>query len=188
MKAEKPVKPKGPVWEKQQQFCREYLIDFNGAAACRRAGYKSKSNECLRVTACRLLSYSYIQDYLNELRKAVVGKSMLTLELVEAELDNMIRFRLGKCFDKNGKLLKIHEMDDATQSALSSIEVENTVTKVKQHNKLNAIALAMKLKGWEQATKLDVVVQGADEIAAAVKELESPAVATAVAAALNDKY
>ena len=34
-----------PLTAKQQQFCREYLIDMNAAAAARRAGYSERTSE-----------------------------------------------------------------------------------------------------------------------------------------------
>ncbi len=34
-----------PLTAKQQQFCREYLIDMNAAAAARRAGYSERTAE-----------------------------------------------------------------------------------------------------------------------------------------------
>ncbi len=51
---------------KQIQFCREYLVDFNGAQAAIRAGYAVKS---ARVTACNILKSEKVDAYLKKLLK-----------------------------------------------------------------------------------------------------------------------
>lgn len=55
---------------RQQRFVQEYVIDFNGAAAARRAGYKSTTaNE----QAARMLAKSNIRQAV-ELAKAALGE------------------------------------------------------------------------------------------------------------------
>lgn len=51
---------KGPT-QKQQRFCDEYLIDFNGTQAAIRAGYSRKS---ARAIASETLTKPYIQEYI----------------------------------------------------------------------------------------------------------------------------
>ncbi len=46
---------------KQQRFCDEYLIDFNGTQAAIRAGYSKKS---ARAIASETLTKPYIQEYI----------------------------------------------------------------------------------------------------------------------------
>ncbi|WP_426292005.1 terminase small subunit [Dyadobacter endophyticus] len=56
---------------KQVQFCREYLVDFNGAQAAIRAGYAVKS---ARVMACNMLKLPKVDTYLKQLlRDAELG-------------------------------------------------------------------------------------------------------------------
>jgi phage terminase small subunit len=50
---------------KQEMFCKEYLIDLNGAQAAIRAGY---SKDSARIEASRLLTNDNIQQYLQELK------------------------------------------------------------------------------------------------------------------------
>lgn len=49
---------------KEQAFIHEYIRDFNGAAAARRAGYSPKN---ARQQATRMLAKAYIKAYLEEL-------------------------------------------------------------------------------------------------------------------------
>lgn len=45
-----------PLTPKQQRFVEEYLVDLNGSAAYRRAGYKAKNDRVSRTEAARLLA------------------------------------------------------------------------------------------------------------------------------------
>lgn len=67
---------------RQEVFCREYLIDHNGAASCVRAGYSPK---CAKEQACRLLTYAHVQTRLQELQAKVVAKAELNAEWVLRE-------------------------------------------------------------------------------------------------------
>lgn len=51
--------------DKQESFCREYIIDFNGKQAAIRAGYAEPSAE---VQASRLLSNDKVQLFLSQLK------------------------------------------------------------------------------------------------------------------------
>lgn len=53
-------KPKA-LTPKQELFVQEYLVDLNGAAAYRRAGYSVKSENTATVNASRLLSNAKVQ-------------------------------------------------------------------------------------------------------------------------------
>lgn len=56
---------------KQQRFCQEYLIDLNGTAAARRAGYRGSDN-AVGVTAFDLLRNPKIQA---EVKKLMVARA-----------------------------------------------------------------------------------------------------------------
>lgn len=51
---------------KQLAFCREYVKDFNGTQAAKRAGY-GNNNDSLAVIACRLLRIVKIKEEIAEL-------------------------------------------------------------------------------------------------------------------------
>ena len=61
-----------PLTDKQEMFCREYVIDLNSAAAARRAGYSERS---ARITGHRLLTKDDIRRRISELQ---VGQSKRT--------------------------------------------------------------------------------------------------------------
>lgn len=45
-----------PLTPKQQRFAEEYLVDLNGAAAYRRAGYRARSDHVASAAAAKLLA------------------------------------------------------------------------------------------------------------------------------------
>lgn len=58
--------PPGELNEKQDLFCREYIIDLNGTQAAKRAGY-SGDGDVLSVTASDLLALPKVQVRVNVL-------------------------------------------------------------------------------------------------------------------------
>ena len=71
--------PKKGLNEKQKNFCREYVIDFNGTQAAIRAGYEKKN---ARITASKLLTNSNISDYIKKLTDKIEEKQLVTKEYV----------------------------------------------------------------------------------------------------------
>lgn len=60
--------------DKQERFCQEYIIDFNGTQAAIRAGY---SEATARSTASEYLAKPNIQKRLGEIKKALSEKTEL---------------------------------------------------------------------------------------------------------------
>lgn len=72
-----PKKPK-KLTAKEEQFCREYLIDLNGTQAAIRSGYSKKS---AKMIAYENLTKPYIQDRLSELKAMSVKRVANEMEL-----------------------------------------------------------------------------------------------------------
>lgn len=68
---------------KQAEFCRQYLIDFNGKQAAIRAGYSEKS---AKVTSSRLLTNANVQQYLTSLQKPYLDNFHITQQRIMDEL------------------------------------------------------------------------------------------------------
>lgn len=103
---------------KQEMFCREYLVDLNGAQAAIRAGY---SEDTAKQIASENLTKPDIQEYIAELKAKRQESTKITAEWVlkEAEecyhalkkqnahkdalkaLDLIGRHTVIKAFDKN---------------------------------------------------------------------------------------
>lgn len=62
---------------KQETFCQEYLVDLNGAAAARRAGYSEKT---AHEQAAQLLAKLNISERIEELKRDRAGKVARTAQ------------------------------------------------------------------------------------------------------------
>jgi phage terminase small subunit len=67
---------------RQQQFVREYLIDLNATAACKRAGYQCKNDNSAAVVACNLLRNIKIRAAIEEGRRAGLQRLQITADTV----------------------------------------------------------------------------------------------------------
>ncbi len=79
---------------RQERFCEEYLVDFNGSAAAIRAGYAAGSAS---VQAARLLANAKVHARLVELKRgrsdqAVVDERRVLAELLKLGFSNMRDF------------------------------------------------------------------------------------------------
>jgi phage terminase small subunit len=72
--------------ERQELFCREYVIDMNGTQAAIRAGYAKGSAE---VQASRLLSNDKIAMRVKELKSEVFNKLEISAEYVLSGLKEL---------------------------------------------------------------------------------------------------
>ena len=79
----------GALTPRQEEFCQQYVIDYNGAAAALRAGYakgKEGKNQS-RVQASRMLSRSNIRARIRELQK----EARESMHLDESEVVAVLR-------------------------------------------------------------------------------------------------
>jgi hypothetical protein len=105
---------------RQARFIHEYMIDYNGSAAARRAGYSARSS---RVQASQLLRHPVVgpcvRDAISELLAEVKGSAAHTLR----ERARAAYFDPIALFGENGTLLRLREMDAQTR-ALLNVRVE----------------------------------------------------------------
>jgi phage terminase small subunit len=105
---------------KQRRFVAEYLLDGNATQAAVRAGYSPRS------------AHSIANELLEkpEVRAAVDAAEARRLERLDLKADDILRELLTfartdirKAFDKNGRLLPIHEMPEDVARAISGVKV-----------------------------------------------------------------
>ncbi|MCR8726730.1 terminase small subunit [Frigidibacter sp. ROC022] len=89
------------IQAKRELFCREFLIDMNGAAAARRAGYSAAS---ARQTAHELLTKPDIQASISELTAQRNARLRIDADQVLRELAKIAFANLGDFLeiDKDG--------------------------------------------------------------------------------------
>lgn len=105
---------------RQQQFCREYIIDLNATQAAIRAGYSSKTAE---AQASRLLTNVKIQKLIQELKNKRAQRTEITADRVLQEYARLGFFDPRKLFNDDGSPKGIHDLDDDTAAVLAGLEV-----------------------------------------------------------------
>nr|WP_299241410.1 terminase small subunit [uncultured Halomonas sp.] len=107
---------------KQQRFVDEYLVDLNGSAAYKRAGYKATGNAA-EVEAHRLLRNPKIEALIQQRMNDRSVRTQITADDVVCQLARMGMADVRKLFTAQGHLKAVHELDDDTAAAVQSIEV-----------------------------------------------------------------
>ena len=77
----------GKLTDKQEMFCKEYLIDLNATQAAIRAGYSKKTAS---VIANENLIKPYIQERITELKESRSNRIEMTSDGVLKELKNWV--------------------------------------------------------------------------------------------------
>jgi phage terminase small subunit len=108
--------------DKQRLFCAEYLVDLNGAAAARRAGYSEKT---ARTIAQELLvkaeAIAVIQAMMDERAKRV----QVTADAVITECAKLAFSDVRQLFDpQSGEMLPPDKWPEGIAAAVASVEVE----------------------------------------------------------------
>lgn len=121
---------------RQERFCREYLIDLNGKQAAIRTGYSPKTAE---VQASHLLSIPKVKRYVGSLQAKHSAKAEITVERVLREYEKLAFADPRRLFDKAGKVMPIHDIDDHTAAAIAAIQFDGPDVRVKMADKKAAL-------------------------------------------------
>lgn len=155
---------------KQQRFVDEYVVDLNGKQAAIRAGCSPRSAE---VTASKWLRIPKVSEAVAAKQKKVAEKLELDATMVLKDLLVHARADFRRAYDKDGRLLPVHEIPDDVALAITSTKVfeewgsdgdggkvpVGEVREVKFSDKLRALELLGKhLKLFTD--KLEVKVDG----------------------------
>lgn len=141
--------------DKQKQFCNEYLN--NGRNATRAAIAVGYSEKTAYSQGQRLLKNVEISEFIGQRQDKVIQKLELSYERHALEYARLAYSDVRKLYNEDGTLKPIHEWDDDTAAAVSSIEVDELkegfdiigqVKKVKLHSKTTALADAGKHLGF----------------------------------------
>jgi phage terminase small subunit len=147
---------------KQERFCQEYCIDFNGAAAAIRAGYSEKT---AKEIAAENLTKPNIQARIAELQQKTAEKFEVTKEMLARELLAIARSDVRKYFNDDYQLKQIKDLDDEAAAAISEIEVSEInagevsiglTKKIKRSDKVRAIAELNKMFGFLAPEKREI--------------------------------
>lgn len=120
----------GKLTPKQERFVEEYLIDLNGAAAYRRAGYRVGSETVARVEACRLLTNPSVAAALAAAKRERSGRVEVKADRVLEELACLALSDVGEVVDMAGDEVRLRRPGDVPERArraISSIKVRRHV-------------------------------------------------------------
>jgi phage terminase small subunit len=154
--------------EKQEAFCQNYLIDFNGSRAAIAAGYSSESSA---QEASRLLTKVNIQARINALRVEMGKGFNITRERIAQEYARIAFFDIRKIHDEDDALKPVKEFSDDEAAAIAGIETEDIwdrdvegnrikigrLRKVKVTDKRGALDSLAKLMGYNAPDKTAMV-------------------------------
>lgn len=112
---------------KQAKFAAEYLKDFNATQAAIRAGYAEKS---AGVEGHRLLKHPNVAALIAPKREEAVieraeaiNRMVLSAERTRLEIARIAYFDPRRMFDKDGRPLPLHELDDDTAAVIAGLDV-----------------------------------------------------------------
>lgn len=105
---------------KQDMFCREYLIDLNGAQAAIRAGYSEKG---ANSKASQLLAIVSIQIHISSLMKQRAEQISIDAKYVLQRLVEIDQLDVIDILDSNGSIRPTKEWPAAWRKSIGSIEV-----------------------------------------------------------------
>lgn len=139
-----------------KRFCNYYLVDFNGADAIIKAGYKT-TRLAASVYANTILKKPNVQFYLIERVYELTKGIEITVQRVLREAARIAFSDARNLFDEKGNLKSPKDWDDNTAASVASVEVFEEyegkgearefigyTKKVKLWNKTHAIELLMK--------------------------------------------
>jgi phage terminase small subunit len=134
---------------KQIRFIDEYLIDFNASAAAIRAGYSKKTAHSIGFENLRKPE---IQQAIQAKQKELAHKAGVTRERIVEEAARLSFSDLRKLFDVDGNLKPLHELDDATAAAISSVELQVS-------GNGDDVVMTKKIKLWDKNSALDKLLK-----------------------------
>lgn len=139
--------------DKQEMFCREYVIDFNGTQAAIRSGYSKKT---ARQIADENLSKPDIQNFIKELTQKKAERCEITSDMVLRELAKIGFSNLDDFIENDYTLKPLSDIDKSKMGAIQSIQKDinegdnfrNESVKFKLHDKLSALEKIAKHIGF----------------------------------------
>ncbi len=139
---------------RQERFCREYIVDFNGSQAATRAGYSADPSTA-RSTASRLLTYHNIQARLATLKAEQNKRLDFSADRVLLELARIAFADQSQCFDEEGNLLKFKQMPEDIRRALAGMEVFEEFEGAGRERV--HVGNTKKVKSWDKVKALELL-------------------------------
>lgn len=105
--------------QKQERFCQEYIIDFNGARAAIAAGFSEKG---AAVAGSRLLSDVNVQAEIQRLKQELQVSTKISAERVVTELAKIGFSNIQDFLEPGNNLIDLTSVDADKAAAIGSIK------------------------------------------------------------------
>ncbi|MDR5615600.1 terminase small subunit, partial [Arsenophonus sp.] len=105
---------------KQEAFCREYLIDLNATQAAIRAGYSEKTAKDI---ACQNLAKLNIQKRIQDLMEERKNRIEVNADYVLKRLVDIDQMDVIDIFDESGDLRPIKDWPKVWRTTLSGFDI-----------------------------------------------------------------
>jgi phage terminase small subunit len=127
--------------DKQERFCHEYLIDLNATQAAIRAGYSKKTAQEI---GAQNLSKLIIADYISELQAERAGRTLVTADMVIAELAKIGFHNVQDFVNGGNNVLELKHIESHKTAAVSSVKTKlkedgSVETEIRFHDKVAAL-------------------------------------------------
>lgn len=132
--------------DKQEMFCREYLLDLNATQAAIRAGYSEKT---ARFIGTENLSKPNIQDRISELMQGRNEEAGINARYVLDRLLAIDRMDVLDITNDNGTLKPISLWPKVWRTTLSGLDVSEIIQEGSVAGLLKKIKLPDKVKNLE---------------------------------------
>ncbi|HEY1034634.1 MAG TPA: terminase small subunit [Pseudoxanthomonas sp.] len=116
--------PETGLQPQQRLFADEFLVDFNGTGAYKRAGYKATGNAAY-VGASKLLANPKVQAYLAKRRKEITDKLGSDQEKALQNIIDMSMGDIRSLVTPDGRLKPLHELTRAEAILIQGFEAED---------------------------------------------------------------
>lgn len=138
--------------EKEELFCREFIVDLNGTAAYKRV--KPKVSEKAAATeSSRMLRKAKIKRRIQELLNERSERVEITADKVLRELYSIAMSDIGEAFNEDGSLKDIHDIPVHLRKAMSAVKVDELFDGFGKDKK--KIGYTKEIKFWDKNKSLE---------------------------------
>lgn len=137
--------------DKQEMFCREYLVDLNATQAAIRAGYSEKT---ARVQAAQNLSKLNIQERIVELKSGRNDDVGINAAYVLKRLVEIDQMDVLDILKEDGSLKSIQEWPKTWRTTLSGFDISTTITNFDEEHAENILK---KIKWPDKVKNLELL-------------------------------
>lgn len=138
----------------QVRFCEEYILDYNGTKAAKRAGYADGAS--LRVQATRLLANDNVISYLSHLEDLRAKENEYTAKRLINSMFELATMDITDVIDENGMVKKLSEIPIHLRKFIQGIKNGREGVEVKFMDKWKAYDKLMQMAGIENVSRIKV--------------------------------